>query len=163
MGVKAHYMMVSDSELAQFITLDEASMVGEIEALRTDHCVLDIENMWDGLHFMLTGRSASSPIEDDPLSDAIVGMNVLSEDNFIACIYNDQLDYIIEVLEQIDFAQLRISFNPKELNDAEIYPDIWFDADRQALFDRLLQAFNEMQAFYIQAQNKNMDILVSIY
>ena len=40
--------------------------------------------MWVALHFLLTGKSASEPIEDVLISDAIVGQFNLSEEDFIS-------------------------------------------------------------------------------
>ena len=63
--------------------------------------------MWDGRHFVLTGISASTPLEENPLRDAIVGIHVMDEDNFIAAIGNNELDEIISALKAVKVEKLR--------------------------------------------------------
>lgn len=42
----------------------------------------DIDKLWDGLHFLLTGVSAQETIENDPLSEAIVGTKIFDCEDF---------------------------------------------------------------------------------
>ena len=49
--------------------LDDVEEAQENENLE----ICDIDKMWDALHFLLTGKSASEPIEDNLISEAIVG------------------------------------------------------------------------------------------
>ncbi|VFS45539.1 Domain of uncharacterised function (DUF1877) [Budvicia aquatica] len=119
--------------------------------------------MWDGLHFVLTGISASTPLEENPLSDAIVGIHVMDEDNFIAAIGNNELDEIISALKAVKVEKLREAFDPARLTQAEIYPDIWRPQDKESLFIELEQALQQLISFYKNTLDGDRHIVVSIY
>ena len=77
MGMIANYQSTTDTELEKFMCLDDVEEAQENENLET----CDIDKMWDALHFLLTGKSASEPIEDNLISEAIVGQfNISGEE-----------------------------------------------------------------------------------
>lgn len=163
MGMNACYMAIEEQQLNNLIDLEGESLVDALEELQENNDTLDIGKIWDGLHFVLTGTSASTPIEDHPLSDAIVGIHIMDEDNFIAAIGNNELDIIIEALEKVDIDKLREEFNPGLLNQEEIYPNIWVQEDKKSLFTELEQALQQLTEFYKKTLNSNRHIVVSIY
>lgn len=163
MGMIACYTMINDSELEKLYSAKPEDMLEQIEGLMETHEVLDIDKMWDGLHFLLTGVSASTPFEDDAISEAIVGIANLNEEDFIAYTRHEELAEINDTLESIDFEKLRARFQPLQFQDAEIYPNIWEDNDKDQLFDELKEAFESLIMFYKQAELENMNIVVSIY
>lgn len=69
MGMIANYQAVSDMELEQGFDLDDVESLQEKE----DAEICDIDKMWDALHFLLTGKSAAEPLENNLISEAIVG------------------------------------------------------------------------------------------
>ena len=80
MGMIANYQSTTDTELEKFMCLDDVEEAQENENLE----ICDIDKMWDALHFLLTGKSASEPIEDNLISEAIVGQfNISGEEIFI--------------------------------------------------------------------------------
>lgn len=58
----------------------------------------------EGPHFVLTGVSATDPIEGDPLSEAVVGVHVIPHDDFVGCTEVDELPRIVERLDALDVA-----------------------------------------------------------
>lgn len=52
-----------------------------IQELEEDCEIYDMDKMWDGLHFLLTGVSATIPIENHLLSEAIVGTERFVEED----------------------------------------------------------------------------------
>ncbi|WP_134530909.1 YfbM family protein [Budvicia aquatica] len=134
-----------------------------LKSFRKKNNTLDIGKMWDGLHFVLTGISASTPLEENPLSDAIVGIHVMDEDNFIAAIGNNELDEIISALKAVKVEKLREAFDPARLTQAEIYPDIWRPQDKESLFIELEQALQQLISFYKNTLDGDRHIVVSIY
>ncbi|AWH88465.1 YfbM family protein [Limnobaculum parvum] len=163
MGIQACYMAIDEDGLNHLIDLDEVDLVDELEELEEHNDTLDIGKMWDGLHFILTGCSASEPREDDPLSDAVVGIHILDEENFIAAIGNNELPPIITALKQIDLVWLKSRFDPQLLSDSEIYPDIWTSEPKDSLYAELEQALKELISFYQRCLDNNMHVVVSIY
>jgi len=163
MGMIACYTMINDSELEKLYNAKSEEILEQIENLTETHEILDIDKMWDGLHFLLTGVSASTPFEDDPISETIVGVVNLNEDDFIAYTRHEELTEINDTLDAIDFEKLRANFQPLQFKDAEIYPNIWEDTEKDQLFDELKNAFDNLRVFYKQAELENMNIVVSIY
>lgn len=163
MGMNACYMAIEEQQLNNIIDLEGQSLASALEVLQANNDTLDIGKIWDGLHFMLTGTSASTPIEDHPLSDAIVGIHIMDEDNFIAAIGNNELDTIITALNRVDIDKLREEFSPNLLNQQDIYPDIWVQEDKESLFIKLQQALQQLTEFYEKTLNRDRHVVVSIY
>ena len=100
MGMIANYQSTSDSELENILCLDDVEELQENEDLE----ICDIDKMWDALHFLLTGKSASEPIENDLISEAIVGQfNISGEDmeEFISGTRSNRVKEIAEALRKI--------------------------------------------------------------
>ena len=163
MGKHACYMAIEEQQLNSLIDLEGQALVDALEELQEKNNTLDIGKMWDGLHFVLTGISASTPLEENPLSDAIVGIHVMDEDNFIAAIGNNELDEIISALKAVKVEKLREAFDPARLTQAEIYPDIWRPQDKESLFIELEQALQQLISFYKNTMDGDRHIVVSIY
>ena len=94
MGLLANYMMVDEATLDSMMKLNNEELMEKLEELE-DNEYYDMDKLWDGLHFLLTGISAGTPIEENPLSEAIVGVHNFNEEedeaDFIACIEADEL------------------------------------------------------------------------
>jgi 5,10-methenyltetrahydromethanopterin hydrogenase len=89
------------------------------------HEIYSIDKLWDGLHFLLTGVSASSPIEGNKLSEAIVGTNVVkADDDFTSYTGKDELPEIIKALENVNIKELERTFDPEILKKKKIYSNI---------------------------------------
>lgn len=89
---------------------------------------VNIDKMWDALHFLLTGKSAAEPLENNLISEAIVGQfSASGEDTgeFITGIRSDRVKEIAEALQTIDFEGYIEQFNMNKFAENEIYPDIW--------------------------------------
>ena len=78
--------------------LDDVEEAQENENLE----ICDIDKMWDALHFLLTGKSASEPIEDNLISEAIVGQfNISGEEIFISGTKTDRVKEIAKALQEL--------------------------------------------------------------
>ena len=91
MGMIANYQSINDVTFKRFSKIalqeDPDKLIAEIEVLQDqveDDELLDIDKMWDAIHFLLTGNDTSEPIDGDPLSQSIVGKIVFSNTDFIA-------------------------------------------------------------------------------
>ena len=85
MGMYAQYTACDDATLAQLKTLSVDDLIDTLdEAEETESLPsTDIDKMWDGLHFVLTGVSANNPIEDNLLSIAILGdLELVDDEDF---------------------------------------------------------------------------------
>lgn len=168
MSVIANYMMVDDDTFESLFGLDNDALVEKVnerEAAKTERYCMD--KLWDGLHFLLTGTTASTPIEGDELSEAIVGTQVFNEDDdeadFIASTEAAELAGIIEAMKEVDIEKLAESADFSAFREENIYPDIWHEENAASLKQELIQEFKNLLAFYEKAEKENATILVSIF
>ena len=74
MGMMACLQRVDDKCIEKLLDKSPDDLFEEIEELQEDYrYVLEMDKLWDGLHFLLTGVSACEPPKEDLLSQAIVG------------------------------------------------------------------------------------------
>jgi hypothetical protein len=161
-GIQAAYTTVDTAELDRLVELPSDDLVDAVEALETAGApTLYLDKMWDGLHFLMTGASASSPIEGDPLSEAVVGVHVFDADDFVGCTEVDELPGIVAALEAVSLAALLQSVDFSAFARADIYPNAWAD-EPAALGAELSRAFTELLDFHRAALAAERHVIVSI-
>jgi hypothetical protein len=169
MGLLGQYMMINEESFESLINLENDDLIDELEDLSEDeeNEIYDIDKMWDGLHFILTGISASQPIEGNKLSEAIVGVRVLNEEDenadFIAYTKLDDLPGIIAALKNVDIEKLRLNFDLSIFRKLKVYPNIWIDKEKDNLFNDLIQEYRNILKFYEKALESKSHIIISIY
>lgn len=165
MGMLAVYTTVSNDGLSELIKLNNNELFEACEEVQEEKEseVLDIDKIWDGLHFLLTGVSASEPVPNNPLSEFVVGTSLFSEDEdaeFISYSNKEDVKRILEAVKKINLSELKITFDPKTFSENEIYPNIW-DDDKESLWIELETIFNNLLDFY--EKNADSNIIVSIF
>ena len=166
MGMMACYMEAEHELIDRLMQLSDEDIFEECEALLENNKSYDMDKLWDGLHFILTGTSASTPIEDDLLSEAIVGTSMFSDDedaDFIAYIYPDRLKEILTELDKFDISNALNEFSPRVLARNHIYPNIWHEVYKDDLKNSLIESFNELREFYHSICDLHKGVIVSIY
>ncbi len=163
MGMIANYQSITDMELENFFCLDDVEKLQENEDLE----ICDIDKMWDALHFLLTGKSASEPIEDNLISEAIVGQfNISGEDieEFISGTKADRVKEIARALQEIDFETYLDKFNMNVFSQNDIYPNIWeYEEEVDLIKEDLRISFESLKKFYEKMATQESAVLVSIY
>ena len=169
MGMIACYIMVDDDVIEEFATKDSEELFECLEEMMDEadkEASLDIDKMWDGIHFLLTGVSASEPIEADPLSEAIVGESLFHDEedaDFIAYTYSGRVKCIAERLAAVDVSQVLEAFQPKLLARQGIYPNIWMHEEAEDLRKELEATLLAIKDFYEKACELQKGVIVSIY
>ena len=168
MGMIANYQYLSNENLKEMKNFngEESEIFEEVEDWNEEaEILLDIDKMWDVLHFVLTGVDSSEPIEGNPLSEAIVGVTSLEEvSEFIAYIEKDRIADIISALENFDVDAALESFSMEACKKAELYPNIWDNDDEEEdIKEEICDYFHEMIDFYKQILEANGNVLVTIY
>lgn len=163
MGMIANYQSTTDIELEKFICLDDVEEAQENENLE----ICDIDKMWDALHFLLTGKPALEPIEDNLISEAIVGQfNISGEeiDEFISGTKSDRVKEIAKALQELDFETYIDKFGMSAFRQNDIYPDIWeYEEEADEIKDDLRASFESLKKFYEKMATQDSAVLVSIY
>ena len=167
MGLRANYQYLSDKDLMELKKFDnEDDIFEKVEDWNEEaEILLDIDKNWDLLHYMLTGVSASNPIWEDPLSEAVVGVTSIEKiEDFIAYIEKDRVSDILKALEDFDMESALESFSLEEGKEAELYPDIWdYDDEEEEIKEDLLDCFERMKDFYKEVLEADGNVLVTIY
>ena len=168
MGMIANYQYLSNENLKEMKNFngEEDKIFEEVEDWNEEaEILLDIDKMWDVLHFVLTGVDSSEPIDGDPLSEAVVGVTSLEEvSEFIAYIEKDRVADIISALENFDIDAALESFSMEACKKAELYPNIWDNDDEEEdIKEEIRDYFHEMIDFYKKILEVNGNVLVTIY
>ena len=163
MGMMAVYLSVEPGEAERLAEVDPDEIVDYVESVQASGVTgLDLDKLWDGLHFLLTGASATEPIEDDPLSEAVVGVYEFDSEELVGVTPAGELGRIVDALEAVDIDRLLADANYARFAAADVYPNIWTD-ERSTLDDELRSAFTQLLGFSRECLANGRDILVSIY
>ena len=168
MGMIANYQYLSNENLKEMKNFngEEDKIFEEVEDWNEEvEILLDIDKMWDVLHFVLTGVDSSEPIEGNPLSEAVVGVTSLEEvSEFIAYIEKDRIADIISALENFDIDAALENFSMEACKKADLYPNIWdYDDEEEDIKEEIRDYFHGMIDFYKQILEANGNVLVTIY
>ena len=167
MGMVGVYMMADSRTLDRLLELDDEDLVDELDELESEDEVevYSIDKLWDGLHFLLTGASATSPIEGNKLSEAIVGIHVFDlddDDIFVAYTKFEEVPDIVKAMDCVDVSKLKTQFATKDYCENNIYPDIWFDDRADELLGELIAEYSGLLSFYRQAVAQKKHVLFSV-
>jgi len=163
----ASYQAVDDAALASTMNLGEDDLVELVEQFCEDDTVpgYDLDKNWDMLHFVLTGASASQPIDSDPLSEAIVGVHVYDVESFIGATEDDELPRILGALETVDIDRLRGRCDLAVFRQNNLYPSLAESTkpDEDQLWQTLKAEYEGLLGFYSNVAARQLNVIVSIY
>lgn len=167
MGIIANYKYLSDKNLNELKNFyrENGDTIGDIEENNNDlEILLDLDKMWDALHFVLTGVSASEPIKDNRLSEAILGISPIEEvDEFIAYTEKSRIKDIVLALDNFDIEKAMESFSMEKCKKANIYPNIWdYEEESEEIEEELMDYFQNMKDFYKKILEAKGNVLVTI-
>ena len=167
MGLIANYKKLSDKNLNELKALytENAESITDIEENNNDlEILLDLDKMWDVLHFVLTGTSASEPIKNNCFSEAILGISHIEEvEDFISYTEKSRIKDILLALDNFDIEKAMESFSMEECKKANIYPDIWdYEEESEEIEEEIMDYFQNMKDFYRKILEVNGNVLVTI-
>ena len=168
MGLIANYQYLSDENLKELkeFSGSEDDLMEQVEEWNEEaDILLDIDKMWDVLHFVLTGVDSSEPIENDPLSEAVVGVSVMEGiENFIAYTDKSKVADVLSALEDFDIESAMDEFSMEDCKKADLYPNIWdYEEEEDEIKEEITDYFEAMINFYRKILETNGNVLVSIY
>lgn len=161
-GMQAAYTLVDEETLDRLVGLDPAGLGDALDALEESGAPTTyLDKLWDGLHFLLTGVSASEPREGDPLSEAVVGVHVFDAEVYAGCTEADELAAVVAALEAVDLAGLLAAADLASYDGAGVYPRTW-TADPDGLRAELAEAFGMLLEVHRAALAAGQHLVVSI-
>lgn len=167
MGIIANYNYLSNKDLKELKTfyLEENETFEETEEVNLDVKIsLDLDKMWDALHFVLTGVSSSEPIKNNPLSEAILGVTSIEEvEEFLSYTEKVRIQDIVSALEHFDIETAMEIFSMKECQRANLYSDIWNDEEEtDEIKEELTDCFYKLKDFYQKILEVNGNVMITI-
>ena len=168
MGMIANYQYINGEQLNSLKNFDceRNDVLDEVEEWNEEsEMLLDIDKMWDVLHFVLTGVSSCDPIENNPLSEAVVGVRSLEGiEEFVAYTEKERVADILAALEAFDMEQAMATFSMDACKKAELYPDTWdYDDEEELVKEEISDYFQNMKDFYREVLEANGHVMVTIY
>lgn len=168
MGMTANYQYLSDENLKEMkaFSAEENEIFEQAEEWNEEaEILLDIDKMWDVLHFVLTGVSGTEPIENDPLSEAVIGASVIEGiEEFVAYTDKPRIADIVSALEDFDIDAAMDEFSMEDCKKADLYPDIWdYEEEEDDIKEEITDYFEAMTNFYRQILEINGNVMVTIY
>ena len=168
MGIIANYQYLSDANLQELKSFyaEEGDIFEEVEDWNDEaEILLDIDKMWDALHFVLTGVSCIEPIKNNPLSEAVVGVfSIDGIEEYISYIEKSRIKDIVFALDNFDIEKALETFSMEECKEAELYPNIWgYEEETDEIKEEIMDYFQEMKDFYKQVLEEDGNVLVTIY
>jgi hypothetical protein len=153
------YMAAIDSSAVAAMEADRRKM--EAFLLKTSgpsHLYLD--KAWDGLHWVLTGKSKKN---DDPLSHLILAGRSLA----VQLPYGkprlhtpQEVRIYRQLLDAETEATLRSRFDPEAMDKHEVHPEGWAD-DPDDGFAYIMAAFRELRTFIARAADAGQAVICS--
>ena len=167
MGIIANYKYLSDKNLKELRAFysEENETFGEAKEWNEDVEIrLDLDKMWDALHFVLTGVSSSKPIKNNPFSEAVVGVSFIEGvEEFISYTEKSRIKDIVFALDHFDIEKVMENFSMKECKQANIYPDIWtYEEETDEIKEELMDYFQNLKDFYKKILEVNGNVMVTI-
>ena len=146
--------VVSDEEIRELHNSPERidSLIDE------SHTSIDLDKAWHGIHWLLTGSAFG---DDASFSYLAAGGKEVSLADFgygpPRTITSVQVAEWDDTLSKISRDELAGRFDAKAMLAAEIYPQIWAEADS---LDYLLQAYIRLKDFVAAAKRKQSGLLI---
>lgn len=160
MSMIGNLLRVANSELQDY--LGNSSLLEErIYSNGEDPNSIDIDKAWDGIVFLLTGQAVAS--SEHPLVQVLFSEQLIDEDQDLGYgpahyLTPEQVDVLNNEIAGIDIKILRQKFDPPQMTELGVYPEIWEEGDEA--FDYLTPYFLNLQQFYAVAA-KNGEAIIT--
>ncbi|PCJ17697.1 MAG: hypothetical protein COB02_12830 [Candidatus Cloacimonadota bacterium] len=138
----------------------KAKELPNINFLENENKEIDLDKAWDGLNFCLNQNSSSF---DSLLTFIIQGGEDIGDIDIgygPGRFFRDKTTKDIALLlNEWDENKLRESYNPKKMEELDIYPNIWM-TDNEEAFEYILDHFKVLKAFINECVKDNLGILI---
>ena len=167
MGIIANYKYLGDKNLKELKAFysEEDKTFGETDDQNEDvEILLDLDKMWDALHFFLTGVGSSESLKNNPFSEAVLGVSSIEGlEEFMSYTEKSRIKEIVLALDNFDIEKAMESFSMEECKKANIYPNIWdYEEESEEIEEELMDCFQNMKDFYRKILEVNGNVLVTI-
>ncbi|MFV0331834.1 MAG: YfbM family protein [Dysgonomonas sp.] len=164
MSMISNFLRVSQEELDSF--LENSALLEDRfynEGDDEDPCMLDIDKAWDGIIYLLTGKSIQGIDMSDQsgLHTVILSGQLIDPEQDMGYgpahyLTPDQVQELSATISKETRESMLSRFKPADMHD--VYPTIWEEEGEEA-FDYVFANFQELQKFYAQAAKENQAVI----
>lgn len=174
MGLASCYFAVNETELKNIINQDDDDeFVERLEEIaeRDDESYTDLDKLWEGLHFLLTGfnsdnvHNAKKTPEQLAIYHAFFGLELIpiTEDGTDAFyITPEKVKELSKVLNNLNFSDFNQNVDFDKFTENDIYPDIWCNEDKDDLLEELEEYFDNLKNIYQYASDNDLSIITYV-
>jgi len=161
MSMIGNLLRVTKSELEDYLK-DSSLLENKIYDDETENeNLVDIDKSWDGIIFLLTGQSFATA--ENNLVRILFSGQLIDEEQDLGYgpahyLTSEQVAELNNEISTITIADLKQKFNPKKMNELEVYPTIWDEGDDA--FDYVADGFLTIQNVFAEA-TKNEEAIIT--
>ena len=123
---------------------------------------LYIDKAWDGVHFLLTGKSTSESVDDShPLAFMLRGVSFSSLRHPAALLNIEQVQSIHQAFALINPEQCYELADPADFKAKDLYPSIW-DEPKEECIGYVTNALAEVKSFFAQAAERQRAVIYTL-
>ena len=158
----ANLLRVTNTELEEYLK-DSSLLENRIyddESEDDDPNSVHIDKSWAGILFLLTGQNLETL--NHPLEKVLFSGQLIDEEQDLGYgpghyLTPEQVKEVNEQISQISTEELGKKYDPKKMNELEIYPNSWEDGD---MANYLTEYFKTIQNVYAEA-SKNDEAIIT--
>ena len=162
MSMIANLLRVTKAELEEYLN-DSSLLESRIyndESDEEDPNLIDIDQSWDGIVFLLTGKSFEN--NTHPLAKVLSSEQLIDEEQDLGYgpaqyVSAEQVKELHEQIATISTDELRTRFNANKMKEANVFPDVWENPDT---VDYLIEYFETIKEVYALA-HKNDEAIIT--
>ena len=166
MGMIGNYLRVTKNELEEYLA-DSSKLEERVydDENHNDKNLIDVDKSWEGLFFLLTGKSLATADEaSPPLVWTLTPPNEIDSEQDMGygpATYTtiEQTKEISSALNKISADELRAKYDGKLMMEMGIYPEGW---DNNESLEYLIENFNSIKDFYNRAAVDNQAVIIFI-
>lgn len=178
MGMLANYFSITEDDYRQLVTFDDPGdfdldWLQDLEESIEEDYLVDVDKMWDAMHFVLTGRGLATAAHEDSWeegglieslpSQLIFGHHLLWGDPHFGIVSPSQVKVLDEFFQGLDLERLEQSFSLTACGQADLYPSIWTDVeDEEMIREAIFLGLKQLRQLYHQAALAGRAIVASI-
>jgi hypothetical protein len=160
MSMIGNLLRVTSSELEEY--LQDSSLLEDrvySDEAEEDPNLVDIDKSWEGILFLLTGQNLEN--YNHPLARTLFSGQFIDEDQDLGYgpaqyLTPDQVKEVNAEISRITIDEISKNYDPKEMSELEIYPNIWDEEDN---LEYLTDYFKTVQEIYLKAAQNNEAII----
>jgi hypothetical protein len=164
MGMIGNYLRVTKDELQSYLS-DSNLLNNRIydHENQNDKNLIDVDKSWEGLFFLLTGKSLATFEEaSTPLLWILIPPQEIDSDQDMGygpATYTtiEQTKELNNALNTISIDEIRDKYNGNLMMEMGIYPEAW---DNDESLEYLVESFNTVKDFYNKAAADNQAVII---